>query len=46
MGTGPLVMPANAGIHDFSLLQQGKRRIAAFAGMPRAHRRRVDQSDT
>jgi hypothetical protein len=29
----PLVMPAKAGIYDFSLLQQGKPWIPAFAGM-------------
>jgi hypothetical protein len=29
-------MPANAGIHDFSLSQQGKSWIPAFAGMTRA----------
>jgi len=38
MGTGLHVMPANAGIHDFSLSRQGKPWVPACAGTTRWHR--------
>jgi hypothetical protein len=46
MNAAPHVIPAKAGIHDFSLSQPCKPWIPAVAGMTRAHRRRADQLDT